>query len=334
MNPARIHLIRTYFPHLAKHSGLIQFIKYLDGAKIEITENPVPMGTDRSRGRIFNKAELYALRQWWRGRFDILHYLDGEHSLRYLSGLFRRLGFLRRKPFVMATFNQPPDILTKSINIKIVRQLDHITVLTPEQFDYFAQYFPANKISLILHGVDTNFYHPDKGSRNGKFKCLSVGHWLRDYDTVFKVAEMLQSQENIEFHIVSPGANPPSRLKNIFIHTGISDDALLKMYQNAGLLFLPLLKSTANNAILEGIACGLPTVTTDLVSTRTYLPRDEARFVSQNDPRLFAQAILTLYRDAELRARMSLSARRRALELSWRNISRQYEDLYLKLANA
>jgi glycosyltransferase involved in cell wall biosynthesis len=120
--------------------------------------------------------------------------------------------------------------------------------------------------------------------------------------------------------------------KNIVIHSGISDAALLDLYQNCHVLFLPLRDATANTFLLEGCACGLPIVSSALPSLRTYFPGEEAILVKDNDPQVFARLLLELFRDPQRRSAMSRQARRRALQLSWEKIVPEYERLYRQLA--
>ena len=196
---------------------------------------------------------------------DVLHYLEGEHSLQFLPSIVSKLGRLRPRPRIVATFHQPPELLDRLININNVQQVDHVIVLSPEQVSYFEQYLPADKVSMILHGVDTDFFCPANQSEAPRgFRCLSVGSWLRDYDAVLEVAHRLSSVPDFEFQIVSSAVTDHEIPGNVSVQSGIDDDALRAMYQQADVLFLPVTSATANNAVLEGIACGLPVVTTDL----------------------------------------------------------------------
>ena len=110
-------------------------------------------------------AEIVALRKWWSRGFDLLHYLDGEHSLQLLPFTIRKLNFLRTRPPIVATFHQPPTKLSSVLNFRVVRQLDHVIVLSPEQKSYFEQYLPESKVSLILHGINVDLVsHADSCS--------------------------------------------------------------------------------------------------------------------------------------------------------------------------
>ena len=350
----RVHLLRTYYPHWGKYSGINRFIEYANPDQYQINTQVVPMGRSNfpiTSGRIccrFERwvkkngvkaydlndlmAEIGGFFQWIQGSIDILHYLDGEHSLQYLPALIRKLGFKKRKTPILATFHQPPAELDSLVNTDIIRNLDHVTVLCPEQQTYFEQYLPKHKISLIPHGIDVDYFQPTTQPKQGnKFKCLTVGSWLRDYDTVLAVARKLRAYSDIEFHLVSSQVKLTGEDNNICIHQNIDDGALLSLYQQSNLLFLPLLGATANNALLEGIACGLPVVSTQLPSIETYVPGQEAILIKENNPEILAETLLNLSRQPERCQQMSELARQRAKELSWTKIARQYETLYSRL---
>ncbi len=349
-----IYLIHTRYPHWCAHSGINQFLKYIDTINYKIKVKQIPdndedfpvqnrlirkylRNTIQKRGMQWYKlsdltAEIKALYHCYFKRTDIVHYLDGEHSAQFLPQLLKRLHKIR--PRIVVTYHQPPEILDSLIIKDVVRKLDCITVVSPEQASYFKEFIDPDKIHLILHGVDTDYFKPgDTPRRNGKFQCITVGHYLRDFKALRKVAERLSSYRNIEFHVVSSQATEIEDLQNVTIYSGIDDDMLLKLYQQSDILFLPLLQSTANNALLEGIACGLPVVSTYLPSVATYVPGKEALLVRNNDPKQLADAILHLVLNPQDRKKMALEARKRTEELDWRNIAPQYEAVYSKLTN-
>ena len=349
-----VHLIRTHYPHWGKFSGINQFVKYLNKEVFEFDiqvvsmddENfPLPGKSVRDYFRRLVRlrglqtydlndliAELAALYKWLVGYIDILHYLDGEHSLQYLPFIFRRLNKLKPRPTIIATFHQPPEALSTLVNIDTIRLLDHVIVLCPEQVSFFEELLPPSRVSMILHGVDVDYFQPHAESKEkNKFSCISVGSWLRDYDCVLALAEMLKSYPNIEFNIVSSVVTPPSDLGNVSIHSGLGDDELLRIYQQSDVLLQPMRGATANNAILEGIACGLPVVTSNLDSIKAYVSSTEAILIPENKPESFAEALLYLYKNPDMRKEMAANARRRASELSWQNIAIEYEKMYLEL---
>jgi glycosyltransferase involved in cell wall biosynthesis len=277
-------------------------------------------------------AEINAFHGCLRKKIDVVHYLDGEHSaqfLPWLSGLLRKW-----RPKIVATYHQPPEILESLIVKDVISTLDAITVVSPEQVTYFEKFVSPEKIHMIFHGIDTNFFKPGKFYGNkGNFRCITVGHYLRDYTVVRSVAHKLKDRSDIEFHVVSSRATGLEGLPNVIVHRNIDDRRLLELYQQSDILFLPLLQSTANNALLEGIACGLPVVSTMLPSVKAYLPGIEAVLLENKYPETFTEAILHLMQSPSDRQRMAQEARRRADDLDWRNIAPQFEAIYSMLVN-
>ncbi len=265
--------------------------------------------------------------------FDIIHFLDAEHSLMFLPYWFKMCRFLGSFPRIIAMFHQPPEVLKTLINPEIVKQVDCILVVSPDQMDYFGEFLPPERIRMILHGVDTDYFKPDAAKKgHANFRCLAGGVWLRNYDALFETADILRNHKEIEFHIISSDISLPENAGNIFIHSNISDSELLNLYQSSDVMFMPLKAATANNLLLEGIACGLPVVSTDLESINAYFPGEESILVKDNNPEEFAEVILDLYQKPYQRLEaMSLKARVRAEELSWVNIVKDYKNFYANI---
>lgn len=349
-----IYMIRTRYPHWGAYSGINQFLKYIDkdAYRVDVRlvsdsddDFPVQNRTVRDwvrdavqkRGMEWYKlsdlvAEIRAFGQCWCKRIDIIHYLDGEHSAQFLPRLPKRLH--KARPKMVATYHQPPEALDSLVDKDVIAKLDCITVVSPEQISYFRELVASEKIRLILHGIDVDYFRPgNMPKEEGKLKCITVGHYLRDFKAVREVAERLSGHRNIEFHIVSSQATELEDLPNVTVYSGIDDARLLHLYQQADLLFLPLVQSTANNSLLEGIACGLPVVSTCLPSVKAYLSGKEAILVGDNDPQQLTEAILHLLHNPNDRRNMGREARKRAEELDWRNIASHYEAIYSKLTN-
>lgn len=350
-----IYMIRTRYPHWGAYSGINQFLKYIDENIYRVDVRLVSDSDDdfpiqnrmirdwlrdavQKRGMEWYKlsdlvAEIKGLRQCWCKRIDIIHYLDGEHSAQFLPRLPKQLRKVRTK--MVATYHQPPEVLDSLIDKDVVARLDCITVVSPEQESYFRELVAPDKIRLVLHGIDVDYFRPSNMPKKeeGKLKCITVGYYLRDFKAVREVAKRLSNHQDIEFHIVSSQATELEDLPNVTVYSGIDDARLLRLYQHSDVLFLPLLRSTANNSLLEGIACGLPVVSTSLPSVRAYLPGKEAILIKDNNPRQLADAILRLVHNPGIRKNMGQEARKRAEELAWRNIAPQYEAVYSKLTH-
>lgn len=349
-----IEICRTHYPHWGAYSGINQFLQFIDIKRFSIGEQLVSDSDEdfpikskivrrylrdaiQMRGMKWYKlsdltAEIKILRKCLKGMVDIVHYLDGEHSAQFLPIVLKRLGI--RTPRFIGTFHQPPDLLSSLLAGEVIQKLDLITVVSPDQIAYFRKYADAQKIRLILHGVDTDYFSPGLYPKsNQSFKCITVGHYLRDFSAIKKVARKLSGYSEIEFHMVSGYTKGLDELPNVKVHRYVNDSDLLELYRDADVLFLPLIQSTANNSLLEGIACGLPVISTMLNSVKSYVPGIEAVLIMDNDPGLLADSIIKLFENPETRLKMGEAAHARAKQLSWQKIGPKYEALYSEICD-
>lgn len=351
-NTIAVQIIRTWYPHWGKYSGINQFIRCVDKSRYHLTtrlvqenDNDFLIGNGavqrwlsywlkRQDMAWYNlsdfTAEMKALCGYLYRQPDIIHYLDGEHSAQFLPRLHGLPARLR--PKLIVSYHQPPDVLDHIIRKDTISKLDCILIIAPEQQEIFSRFTSPEKIRFILHGIDTTYFKPlRRASQDNTVRCITVGHNYRDYKTVRRVAEHLKGDGRIEFIAVSPRPTGLEGLPNVTIYKGVTDDRLLQLYQEADILLMPLSKATANNALLEGIACGLPVLSTALPSVKAYLPGPEAILIEKNDSQIFSDAILHLVAHPALRQSMSIAARKRAEELDWSNIAPQYEAIYAQL---
>lgn len=351
-----VRYLTTDRPHLGTYAGLPRFIAYLDSQRVRARVRYVANGDDdfiklfpfipaplrtrwrhrtQRRGQYWYKlsdlvAEGASLLECLTDSVDVVHFIDGEHTAQFLPALARRLGLGVR---TIATYHQTPAILQSIVVPEVVAQLDHVTLLATAQREWFAPFLPSERMSVILHGVDTTFFTPgDVRDQGGPFRCITTGSWQRDWSIVEAVASMLRDHD-IVFDVVSGAASSFEGLPNVRVHRGISDDALRALYQAAHVLLLPLTDAAANNALLEGMASGLAIVATDLPAVREYAPTSAAVTVPHH-AEAFTAEILRLRDDQPTRARLAANARARALELSWDNVARAYEALYRRLVRS
>lgn len=279
-----------------------------------------------------------------KGTFDLVHFLDGEHGYFYSRHLSKN-GHCR----LVATYHQPEAVLQRHRLLGSARQLeglDRAVILCESQRSFFSEFLPNQNIVCIPHGVDTGHYAPARIAKDApcSLHCLTVGFWLRDLQMIADTASALADCEDIRFTMVGLGAGLENgsvdsklyrsvqNLPNVDLLDRISDGELLSLYRKADLLFLPLLDCTANNVLLEGIACGLPVLTSDIPGTRFYLTEECACFCPPGDADNFIRKIQGLKIDRERRMDMSKQARNLAeSRYGWPRIIEQYTELYRSL---
>lgn len=285
----RIRFEHTRYPHLGEHSGFPQLIRYLDpnryrsevhGASDNDDDLPRYLWPMRPwlrrcvqrRGMAWYKlsdltAEVRALPGCLTNRYDLIHFLDAEHSAQYLPRILKQLRASATR--TIATFHQPPEVLEEVIRTNHLCWFDHVTLVAPSQLRFFRPHVAPDRLHLLLHGVDATFFHPrPRRNLTRSIRCITVGHWMRDWSAINQVVQALRDQHDIAFDVVTNRATDLDGLPNVTIHRDIGDAALAERYKSADVLFLPLIQSTANNTLLEGIASGLPVVVSDLEAVR------------------------------------------------------------------
>ena len=352
----KINLIYNKIPHHASHSGYDQLARYLvDKVATNNLESDVPKWipwpvwswmadrfgpwiSARSRMDWYDiwglSLEIGAGFQLMKGNGSIYHLLYGENSYRHLGSL-RSLA-RRKGSRIIASYHQPPEVFERVVRCKsILKKLDAIIAVSQNQASYFASFVGDDKVFVVPHGVDTDYFCPiEKEESNGR-QCVFVGQWLRDFEMMRAVVANLGARDaQVKFKIITSEdkASVFNGARNIEVLNSISDAQLLEAYQTADMLVLPLTDCTANNSLLEGLACGLPVVTTDVGGVRDYVDSSCARIVRSGDVNSMSEAILTLASDGSMRSEMGKQSRRQALTYDWALVSGKLLSVYEKVA--
>lgn len=265
-------------------------------------------------------------------RNTVFHYLYGENQFRYLGH-----SPFRRGNRVVASFHQPPAIFPRAIpDVKRVRKADALVVVGSNQVDYFRDITLRDNVYLVPHGIDTDYFAP-RGAKNqdGPLRCISVGWWLRDVDMIRDV--MVRAPQvaglDVEFHVVTfPWCQKHYEgIPNVHLHSSVGDEELLALYQKCHLLLLPLQDCTANNAVLESMACGLPVYTSETGAIRDYVGDDNAVIVRPHDTESMLEALLEAHRNRSRLEEMGRASRLRAESFAWERVGERMMDCYRRI---
>jgi glycosyltransferase involved in cell wall biosynthesis len=302
-------VISTEYPHFTHLSGPTGFVKHIEGAihlKTRLGKSDkynwirnltgLKSATDEALNLEIELIKILA-----RKPVDIIC-IDGEHAGSLLA-LAHRDGQLHPDTRILAWYHQPSDVMKSDIFMESVFASQHIEpiCISPCQVAYFQARLNVNidKIKVIPHGVHKELI--DIGSagmlkRTTKMKSnkstskqfLTVGNWLRDRKLIFLAAK---NYPQYSFKWISTGmildeneleeAKTISNLK--IVTTGLSNDELHVEYIAADYLFQPLIDATANNAIIEAMAFGLPIITKRLKSTTFYTASHALYYTDANE---------------------------------------------------
>jgi len=260
----------------------------------------------------------------------VVHYLNGEYDMFFIT----KINKFYNKTKVCGTFHFPQSILEiKYRDDSRLRRLDGVIAVSENQVNYLKNWLDKDNVKFIPHGVDTNFFKPNKNNTI-KNNLLFVGQHLRDFEALnYAVPRIKEKVSNVKINVVLRKDFASNVIPNecITLYSGLNDLELLKLYQEASLLFLPLKDVTACNSILEGLACGLPIISTALDGNLSYVKNNSGILTPINDYIALIDETCNLLKNIDLQLVMSNNARQTALEFEWVKVANEVKEFHKKI---
>lgn len=196
---------------------------------------------------------------------------------------------------------------------------------------------------VIGNGIDTQFYKPVSDTNKYNHFTVTAGatvmgkkkglEYLIDGFAVFH-----QQHRETRLLLIGDGVDR-SRLE-AQVHqldlgravrfVGRKDKPwIAKNLPKCHLFCLPSLAEGMSNAILEGMAAGLPIITT---KPSQELIQGNGVIVASQSGLAIAQALEQLYTDSRLRHSMGTKSRQMAEKMSWARVAEEYDRLYRRVA--
>ncbi|MBC7888327.1 MAG: glycosyltransferase [Ferruginibacter sp.] len=337
-----INILSNKISWFGKYSGYECLTDYFPKNGRLVITKPNDLVFNKLVGKIFrtykgwediSPTDIYAELNFFRraGLNNISHilYLESHvHALKMVKNNRHKL---------VGTIHLPISQWTEE-RLEMLADLDNAIILYDEEIAEFSKYINREKIQVIKHGVDIDFFKPGDISAVKKNKILFVGHYLRNFHMFMEVYDIVRKDigDVIEFHFIIPSFGRDKEiiqkittLKNVFFHEGLSDEALLDFYQTSYLLLMPMTDSGANTAIVQALGAGLPIVTTDVGGIRSYGGGEVFPVVTNNSGLEMAELFAKYYYDNDFRNSIAEKQRQFAMEkLDWNLIARQHISCY------
>jgi glycosyltransferase involved in cell wall biosynthesis len=277
-------------------------------------------------------------RAFWRAlrdRADIIHVHYGDWAL---DMLLRRRRLLPGR--LVATFHLPADAVAERFERtqrEALQRLDGAVLLSSADLPAFSAWLGPEKVMHIPHGIDTDTFRPADFASRKTARFVFVGMMLRDFETAHRVIDRCREEQlDAEFVIVIGAAGRAyfTGCTNARIVSNISEPELIALYQQSDALFLPLLNSTANNAILEALACGLPVISTQIGGVPDYLDDSCGWLLPPVDVDAAYQCVRDIVRNREIATAKRRAARVKAEGFSWVRIAVTLMTAYARLCKS
>ena len=184
------------------------------------------------------------------------------------------------------------------------------------------------KATVIRPAVDPAVFRPADGPRapSKRLSVVSTGDviWRKGYEYALTAIRLLVDQGvPVHFDIIGSGRENQRLLytiqdlqldDHVTWHGRLAPAEVVRRLQAADVCLLSSLSEGISNAVLEGMACGLPAVTTDVGGMREAVSDGvEGFLVPARDPAATADALAELWRRPELRATMGAAGRARVM---------------------
>jgi polysaccharide biosynthesis protein PslH len=230
---------------------------------------------------------------------------------------------------------------TARCEAQLIRRFTRTVVTSPKDRDALFNLQPgfrSEKLTVVSNGVDLDYFQigdptlrkPATLVMSGKMSYhanVAMAHYL-----VEEILPLVWVQKP-EVELIIVGKDPPPAVHDFTrdprIHvTGTVPD-IRPFLQEATMAAAPLRYGVGvQNKVLEAMACGTPIVTTpQVLSSLDAVPGQD--LVVADTRQSFAQAILSLLEDAQLRNRIGLAGRKYVEEThSWNAIVDRLEAVY------
>ncbi len=227
---------------------------------------------------------------------------------------------------------------------RVLRKADRIIATSPRYIEtspWLSQV--REKCVVVPLGVDHRRFTPPPEPYDGPFTLLFVGR-LRYYKGLDDLLRAMRSLPDARLRVVGigPMLGPlramaqELRIANRVEFLGeVGDEELPEIYRRANLFVLPAnaRAEAFGTVLLEGMASGLPCVTTEVGTGTSWVVQDGVTglVVPPHDPEALAKAIESL-RDQNVRVEMGKAARERVEQLfTQERMVRDVEALYQEL---
>ncbi|MCL2453348.1 MAG: glycosyltransferase family 4 protein [Alphaproteobacteria bacterium] len=260
----------------------------------------------------------------------IVHVLYGDEQLNIL---LRRASLL--PGHLVATFHVPAELTRERFEHnqkEALSKLSGAVVVASTEVRAFAAWLGPQKVMYVPHGIDTMAFPIGSGNDGRTMKLVFVGENLRDFEVAHRVADRCARERlNVTFDVVGPSRGFFCGCDNVQLHSNISEDSLVALYQGADAMFLPVTNATANNAILESLACGTPVISTDVGGIPDYVNEDCGWLLPLGDSEAAFQCIKRIAENRKLARAKRSAARTQAERFSWQQVAAQIEAGYQRL---
>ena len=236
---------------------------------------------------------------------------------------------------------------------KYFHKIKHLHVPAASELEEFHKYLgiPYEKMSIIHHGVNHDFFKPIKDKENTRKKILSklkipndpyflhigennyVRKNLKRLGEAYEKAKYSDSKNNFKHNLIIAGKHYPaiekelSKIAGIYFLDWVTDDDLLQLIQGSDAFLLPSIHEGFGMPLVESMACGVP-----CMSANRHAPPEilsgAGLLVDPFDIDEIVNSLIKLDQDKKLLQDLSDKSLLRAQDFSWKKNAEEIFKLY------
>lgn len=223
-----------------------------------------------------------------------------------------------------------------------LKRLSSAIILSKCNLEFYESLIGQNRVKFIHHGVDTEFFYPAKAESIESKHIMFTGQNGRNTMMLYRVlTRLIERHPQLHFDLLVrreirnvEGLSQLLNHPNVSWYENLTDEELLHLYQESYLLLLPMNDMSANNAIVEALACGLPVVTTDVGGIRDYGGGSLYLVIPNNDDDKMIDLVEQYLAKPTWRSEISRKCREFAEQnLAWPIIAERHIKAYRELAD-
>ena len=273
----------------------------------------------------------------------ILHdiiYLESVSILKKGGTWYQKLGNMYRRWVVPPVVRKSKRVVTVSNfekeRIKNFMGLgDNLVAI----YNGVGKHFKEITDKTILDKAKNKYNLPDKflfflGNTDPKKNTPNVLKAFAEFNAESKVKYklvMLDFDETVLQAILSDIGHPEIR-SDIQLTGYVVNTDLPAIINQCEVFLYPSLRESFGIPILEGMACGVPVITSN-TSSMPEIAGNAALIVDPYNPGEIKNAIVKLVTDKDLRADLKIRGIQQAAKFSWENMAKQYLSLYNEVYN-
>ncbi len=345
--------VRELVTALARHDHSSDYRLFVSGAnKSNLPPLPGDNFSWRSTpitptwlARIWHRAQIPLYIEQFTGKIDLYHATDFTLPPTHARSLLtvHDLSFARVPEATDPKLKAYLDVVVP----RSVRRADHVLADSQATKDDLIALYntPAEKITVLLSGVDARFHRVKSATVRAKYKIpdrpyiFAVGgfHPRKNYVKLMHAVMMLRAK-GIEIDLVIVGGKGSLdqtgwRMLNEtmpdYIHLrGFADDAdLPALYSEALITAMPSLYEGFGLPLLESMACGTPVLTSN-ISSLPEVVGDAGILIDPNDQDAITAALERLITDSALHAECSRRGLEQIKTFTWDSAAAQLHATY------